>query len=226
MRYERARPGELIHIDVKKLGRIQGGAGHRITGQQPSPTTHRPARGRRADRGWEFVHVAIDDATRLAYVEVLADEKATTAVGFLRRAVAYFAALRHHRRAPDHRQRLAPTARPSTRSPAARWASATSAPAPTDPRPTARPSASSAPCSAAGPTARSTAQAPNAPPPLTAGSTLQPSPPTRALSHKPPITRAEQPPRVLQLGHSHDGPRMLCGHQASRPSAGVGLGVA
>ena len=91
-RYERARPGELIHIDVKKLGRIQGGAGKRVTGitRNPSPR-RRDAEG--VDRqiiGWERVHIAIDDATRLAYAEVLADEKATTAVGFLRRAIAFF----------------------------------------------------------------------------------------------------------------------------------------
>jgi transposase InsO family protein len=93
-RYERARPGELIHIDVKKLGRIQGGAGKRWRSE---PRTHYNARKRDAagvDRntvGWEYVHVAIDDATRLAYVEVLADEKATTAIGFLHRAVKHFA---------------------------------------------------------------------------------------------------------------------------------------
>jgi transposase InsO family protein len=91
-RYERARPGELIHIDVKKLGRIQGGAGKRVTGitRNPSPR-RRDAEG--VDRqivGWERVHIAIDDATRLAYAEVLADEKATTAVGFMRRAIAFF----------------------------------------------------------------------------------------------------------------------------------------
>jgi len=90
VRYERARPGELIHIDVKKLGRIQGGAGKRITGVQRNP---RPRRRDAAgvDRkvvGWDYVHIAIDDATRLAYAEVLADEKAATAVGFLRRAPA------------------------------------------------------------------------------------------------------------------------------------------
>jgi transposase InsO family protein len=80
-RYERKRPGELIHIDIKKLVRIEGGAGHRMTGKR---TTH--ARG----AGWEFVHVCVDDATRLAYVEVLGDEKAKTCVGFLRRAVAFY----------------------------------------------------------------------------------------------------------------------------------------
>jgi transposase InsO family protein len=93
-RYERERPGELIHVDVKKLGRIQGGAGKRITGVQ------RNASPRRRDRdgvdrcviGWEYVHIAVDDATRLAYAEVLGDEKASTAVGFLRRALAFYAA--------------------------------------------------------------------------------------------------------------------------------------
>jgi transposase len=82
-RYERSKPGELIHIDVKKLVRIEKGAGHRVTGKR---TTQ--ARG----AGWERVHVCVDDATRLAYVEVLPDEKARTAVGFLRRALAFYAA--------------------------------------------------------------------------------------------------------------------------------------
>jgi transposase InsO family protein len=83
-RYERSRPGELIHVDVKKLGRIgQLGAGHRATGRRGAGQRSRGA-------GWEFVHVCVDDATRLAYVEVLDDEKAATAVGFLRRAVAFY----------------------------------------------------------------------------------------------------------------------------------------
>jgi transposase InsO family protein len=91
-RYERERPGELLHIDVKKLGRIQNGAGHRVTGKRGRYTGSRTdAEGaRRQIVGWEFVHIAIDDATRLAYVEVLSDEKATTAVGFLRRAREHF----------------------------------------------------------------------------------------------------------------------------------------
>ena len=84
-RYERERPGELIHIDVKKLGRIAR-PGHRVLGRQSAGGHHRRA----YEHGWEFVHVAIDDCTRLAYVEVLADEKATTAIGFLRRAVAFY----------------------------------------------------------------------------------------------------------------------------------------
>ena len=91
-RYERARPGELVHIDVKKLGRIIV-PGHRITGnrrQSARRTTYTPDGRRVGDAGWEFVHIAIDDCTRLAYAEVLPDEKATTAIAFLRRAVGFF----------------------------------------------------------------------------------------------------------------------------------------
>jgi len=91
-RYERARPGELVHVDVKKLGRIQGGAGKRITGgSNHYNRTFTDRHGhRRTTVGWEFVHIAIDDATRLAYAEVLPDERATTAIAFLRRAIAFF----------------------------------------------------------------------------------------------------------------------------------------
>jgi transposase InsO family protein len=91
-RYERERPGELLHIDVKKLGRIRGGAGKRVTGRKHYTATFTDEDGqRRRTVGWDFVHVAIDDATRLAYAEVLADEKASTAVAFLRRAREFFA---------------------------------------------------------------------------------------------------------------------------------------
>src|SRR3954463_15480488 len=90
-RYERRHPGELIHVDVKKLGVITG-AGHRVTGRRDSQNANRRARRRGAPKGWEFVHVCIDDATRLAYAEVLTDEKGATAAGFLRRAVAFYAA--------------------------------------------------------------------------------------------------------------------------------------
>jgi transposase InsO family protein len=93
-RYERALPGELLHIDVKRLGRIQGGAGHRISGRKRNSSPRwKDAEGvERCMVGWECVHVCVDDATRLAYVEVLADEKATTAVAFLRRTLAFYAA--------------------------------------------------------------------------------------------------------------------------------------
>jgi transposase InsO family protein len=87
-RYERSRPGELVHIDVKKLGRIAG-AGHRMTGNRKSQNVRR-SRRRRGELGWEFVHVAVDDYSRLAYAEVLADEKAATAAGFLQRAAAFY----------------------------------------------------------------------------------------------------------------------------------------
>jgi len=89
IRYERARPGELVHVDVKKLGKIAR-PGHAVLGGQPARARagyHRKANA----KGWEFVHVAIDDATRLAYVEVLGDEKAVTAIAFFKRALRFFA---------------------------------------------------------------------------------------------------------------------------------------
>ena len=91
VRYQRSRPGELLHIDVKKLGRIVR-AGHRVTGnRRPRPSRSYLSGGRRIGvAGWEYVHVCVDDATRLAYAEVLSDEKATTAVGFLRRALSFY----------------------------------------------------------------------------------------------------------------------------------------
>jgi len=88
-RYERSRPGELLHIDVKKLGRISAkGAGHRVTGRRNTEVAR--LKGGPLRTGWERVHVCVDDATRLAYAEVLPDEKATTAIGFLRRALAFY----------------------------------------------------------------------------------------------------------------------------------------
>ena len=93
VRYERSRPGELVHVDVKKLGRITGGAGHRVHGGRQHYTGRSTdAAGRlRGRAGWEFVHIAVDDYSRLAYAEVLPDEKAATATGFLRRALSFFA---------------------------------------------------------------------------------------------------------------------------------------
>jgi transposase InsO family protein len=82
VRYERERPGELVHLDIKKLGKI-GRVGHRIHGNRRTRVT---------GIGWEYTHVAIDDHSRLAYSEVLADETAETTAGFLRRAVAWYAA--------------------------------------------------------------------------------------------------------------------------------------
>jgi transposase InsO family protein len=92
LRYERSRPGELVHIDVKKLARIKGGAGWRVRDRkQHYNATFTDGAGRRRNTvGYEFVHVAVDDYSRLAYAEVLADEKASSAIGFLRRAVAFY----------------------------------------------------------------------------------------------------------------------------------------
>jgi transposase InsO family protein/transposase len=91
-RYERAVAGELIHIDIKKLGRIEGGAGKRITGKRRNPDRRRRDSDgiERRIKGWDYVHIAIADATRLAYAEVLPNEKATTAIAFLHRAVAFY----------------------------------------------------------------------------------------------------------------------------------------
>jgi transposase InsO family protein len=85
-RYERENPGELIHIDIKKLGRI-GSVGHRITGRQTGVVN------RHLGIGWEFVHVCIDDASRIAFSQVMKDEKKESAVAFLKAAVAYYASL-------------------------------------------------------------------------------------------------------------------------------------
>ena len=83
VRYQRERPGELIHIDIKKLGKIDG-VGHRITGDR---------RSRKRGRGWDFLHVCVDDASRLAYTEILPDERKESAVAFLGRALAWLAGL-------------------------------------------------------------------------------------------------------------------------------------
>jgi transposase InsO family protein len=82
VRYERTRPGELVHVDVKKLGRIDR-PGHRVTGS-------RSDRREQGKKGWEYVHIAVDDYSRLAYAEVLDDERAPTAASFLRRALAFY----------------------------------------------------------------------------------------------------------------------------------------
>jgi Integrase core domain/leucine-zipper of insertion element IS481 len=88
VRYERHRPGELVHMDVKKLGRIPAGGGWRAHGR---PATS-AARDRTTRVGFDYVHSLIDDHSRLAYSEVLADEKGATCAGFLTRAAGYFTA--------------------------------------------------------------------------------------------------------------------------------------
>jgi transposase InsO family protein len=88
-RYERDRPGELVHMDVKKLGRIPDGGGWRAEGQTTS--NHR-SRITRTRIGYDYVHSLVDDHSRLAYSEILPDEKGPTCAAFLERAIAYFAA--------------------------------------------------------------------------------------------------------------------------------------
>jgi transposase InsO family protein len=92
-RYERRHPGELVHVDIKRLGRISArGAGHRVLGHRRSQYSRRVEGRRTRSTGYEYVHVAVDDRTRLAYAEVLDGLTAACAVAFLRRAVAWFAA--------------------------------------------------------------------------------------------------------------------------------------
>ncbi|MCP2344504.1 IS481 family transposase [Nonomuraea roseoviolacea] len=86
-RYERDRPGELVHVDVKKIGRIPDGGGWRIHGRDQR--SHHPSR----TVGYDYIHSAVDDHTRIAYSEIHPDEKATTCAAFLRRATTYFAGL-------------------------------------------------------------------------------------------------------------------------------------
>jgi transposase InsO family protein len=88
-RYERAAPGEMIHIDIKKLGRFEQ-IGHRITGDRARQSSRR---GNGWGAGWEFVHVCIDDHSRIAFSEIKPDEKADSAVPFLEAAVAYYKSL-------------------------------------------------------------------------------------------------------------------------------------
>ena len=85
IRYVRERPGELLHLDVKKLGRIPAGGGHRVRGRGYGTP--------RAHAGYDYVHGALDDASRVAYVDVFADERGVTCARFLREAGAYFARL-------------------------------------------------------------------------------------------------------------------------------------
>jgi transposase InsO family protein len=161
-RYQRRRAGELVHIDVKKLGRIPAGGGHRVTGR---------GRGRHhggGKSGWDYVHVCVDDATRLAYAELLADEQTTTVLGFMARAIAFYKrhGIRVERVMTDngsaYRSVLHAFACRALRVRHLRTR-------PYRPRTNGKRSASSARCSAAGSTARSTPATQNAPTPLTAG---------------------------------------------------------
>jgi transposase InsO family protein len=93
LRYERAHPGELIHLDIKKLGRFEQ-VGHRITGDRTRQSSTRGRRGGKAwGAGWEYVHVCIDDASRIAFSQVMPNEKKESATAFLSAALAYYASL-------------------------------------------------------------------------------------------------------------------------------------
>ena len=222
VRYERSRPGELVHIDVKKLGRIRG-VGHRISGQRASQGKTRINGRITGIAGWEYVHVAVDDYSRLAYAEVLLDERASTAAAFLRQSPSLPAtASPSNASSPT----TAPATGPScTRSPAAGSASSITAPAPTAHKPTAKPNASSAPCSTAGRTAPSTAHAANAPTPLTAGSgttTIDADTQPSATNHRPaeptclgPTSRA---PRAETTGAAEAARGSSAGASSSAPS--------
>lgn len=141
-RYEREKPGEMIHIDIKKLGRFER-VGHRITGDRVGQSNSRGV-------GWEFVHVCIDDASRVAFSQVLPDQRKESAIAFLKAAVAYYASLGIvvERVMIDYGSCYRSKAFAKA---AASLASSTFAPNPTRPRPTARPSASSRPRCANGP---------------------------------------------------------------------------
>jgi len=172
VRYERSRPGELVHIDVKKLGRIERGAGKRWRDgkQQHYTGSYTDAAGRvRRKAGWEFVHIAVDTtpASPMPKSSPTSARQRPSPSSAARSSTTAATASRSSACSPTT---AAPTSARSTRSPAAASASVTSAPGRADLRPTAKQSGSSAPSSTAGPTAPSTAQAANATPPLTAGS--------------------------------------------------------
>ena len=145
----------MIHIDIKKLGRFDR-VGHRITGDRTGQSNSRGI-------GWEFVHVCIDDASRIAFSQILPDEKKESAIAFLKAAVAYYESLgvTVARVMTDNGSCYRSSLR---QEPAAISASNTSAPSPTRRRPTARPSASSRPRSGNGPTPTPTRPRTTAPP--------------------------------------------------------------
>ena len=162
-RYERENPGELIHLDIKKLGKI-GSVGHRITGRRTGVVN------RHLGIGWEFVHVCIDDASRIAFSRVMKDERKQSAVAFLEAAVAYYASLgvKIERVMTDNGSCYLSKAfaRPADSS-----ASSTSSPGLIRPRPTERPNASSRQACANGLTPAPTTPQMNAPQNYRDGST-------------------------------------------------------
>jgi transposase len=193
-RYEREHPGDLLHVDVKKLGRVPDGGGWRVHGRSEE------VRGR--GLGWDYVHVAIDDHTRLAYAEVLADERTGTCAGFLTRAVAWFASrgVTVARVLTDNAKSYGSARRGSP--PARSWASPAGSSSPGGPGPTGRPNGSTAPCRPNGPTPARGPATRSAPRPWTAGSSTTTLPaatlPSEA-AHRSAGSPREQPVRALHL---------------------------
>ncbi len=193
-RYERSAPGELVHVDVKKLGNIPDGGGHRVlspaAGRRNRQATTTPAgrtRYRNPISGYGYLHTALDDYSRLAFTEILADETKETATAFLRRAAAWYAAAGSPSSGSCPATAAATGPRPGRR-PAPTWASPTNAPGPTVPRPTARSSATTEPSPTNGPTPAPAPQKPNGAPPLTPGCT-----PT-TITEDTPRSKASHPP--------------------------------
>ena len=185
IRYEHAAPGDLVHVDIKKLGTIPDGGGHRAHGRsQAKQNNDLPAVRRRASHS--YVHTAIDDNSRLAYSEILPDETGPTAAAFWTRAHAWFAAAgitvvrvlkttaAATNPAPGNKRWLSPTAD-------------TSEPGPTGPKPTARSNASTEPCNGNGHTSGSTPATRPAPEPCRAGYTS-----TTITDHTPHSGAAHQ----------------------------------
>jgi hypothetical protein len=182
-RYESSRPGELVHIDVKKLGRIPDGGGHKVLGRAAGS----PNEDRRNGVGYAYLHTALDDGTRLAYTEDLPDETAATWAAFLRRATAWFAS-----QGITVERVLTDNARAYTKNTwrqtchelgiSPRWTR------PGGHRPTARSNASTAPCSRNGPTTGLTPQTANggqhSPTGWTVTTTTDPTP-ASAATHQP-----------------------------------------
>ena len=185
-RYEHQRPGDLVHVDVKKLGKVPPGGGWRAHGRQA-------VRGQRrqAKVGYCFVHSAVDDHSRLAYSEIHDDEQATTAVGFWRRARAFYAGHGIAVRAVLTRQRLLLPLPGLDQGARRRRRPSPAAPAPTGPRPTARSSASTERCWRNGPTSAPTPQRRHADVGSTAGSirtTITAATPPSEGSHRLPVS--------------------------------------
>jgi Integrase core domain len=172
-RYQWARPGDTLHLDVKKLGRVKG-LGHRVTCDRSNGLRNRGI-------GREYVHVCVDDASRVAYVEVLDDQLRVTTAGFLERAVAYYRLLTENGSAYRSRAIVHACARARLRHRR------------TPPAPTARPSASSSRCCVSAPTSGRTTR-------------LESGAGTRRLA--PVLQRAPNPHRA---GHGAARPASLPG---------------